>query len=361
MKVPWIRNIKFEENKFSAEAIFIFNNLLYCNYKFSRRHPAVTKKIWASFASNESNALLTLNLINALCRLDNLDSSILSLLQEVTGEICLKAPAAFDYIINNLTNHTVVAYQIQSSAEFPHWSVKKTKSDSPNGSVNSGKLDSVISRERRTKTATTSELSKLSKSTTLIRDRAMSNRDIYHASATNDDGQCADYFFLPFYQLLPDRFHSSRESMGAISILLVPTLLNDRRRSPSSIEPIIPQILVSSILYLDSSIHEIREASRLSLLALAHSKLVKCEINQGARVLLQQLENRGQLTSTSSFTDSGFNSNSGINSNQSSTVQSPMSYDSVSTSSSGTWLNFVYELHLSQLAFYFFCYDLSKL
>ena len=251
----------------------------------------------------------------------------------MAGEICLKAPAAFNSVINSLTNHTIVGYQIQQQANAPYWMVKKTKSDSPNGSVNSGKLDSVISRERRTKTATTMELSKLNKNTVMIRDRAVSNKDICRTSSDETNPmEHVKFFYLPFSQLLPDHFYSSRESLGAISIILVPTLLNDRRRNPLSLEPIIPQILAASIIYLDSSCQEIRESSRLSLLALAHGRLVKCEINQGARVLLQQLENRGQLTSTSSLTDSGFQSTS----NQSSTLQSPLSFDSVSTASSGT-------------------------
>ena len=140
--IPWLKNIKVDDQKtFSSEIAFLFNNLLFCTFRFGRRHPTIIKRIWSALAGHDSNALLTINLINALCRLDNLDPFILELIQEVVGEIALKADCAFDLIIAGLANHSFVAYQIQSIVESPHWTLKKTKTDSPNGSVNSGKLD----------------------------------------------------------------------------------------------------------------------------------------------------------------------------------------------------------------------------
>lgn len=80
---------------------------------------------------------------------------------------------------------------------------------------------------------------------------------------------------------------------------------------------------------------EIREAARLSLLGLAHRHLVSSEMNEGAKVLLHQLENRGHLLSeNASPGDSGFSSYSGDLTT--SDLASPMSYDSVLTSGSNT-------------------------
>ena len=74
------------------------------------------------------------------------------------AEICLQAPAAFQLAVSNLANHGSVPFQVQPAAESPHWMVKKSTSDSPNGSVNSAKIDSsIIIRERRTKTVTSAE------------------------------------------------------------------------------------------------------------------------------------------------------------------------------------------------------------
>ena len=117
----------------------------------------------------------------------------------------------------------------QAQVESPHWTLKKTKTDSPNGSVNSGKL--AGSGERRTKTATQAELHKLATSNTKIRDRAQSNLYLFSEGESPILDQFfipENFFFLPFYQVLPDRFHSSRESLASMSILLLPTLLNDR-------------------------------------------------------------------------------------------------------------------------------------
>ena len=54
--------------------------------------------------------------------------------------------------------------------------------------------------------------------------------------------------------------------------------------------------MTSTLLHLDSAVATVRDSSRLALLALAHLRLSRSELNQGARVLLAQLENRGQLT-----------------------------------------------------------------
>ena len=113
--IPWLKNIRIDEQKtFSNEVSFLLNNLLYCTYRYGRRHPTIIKKIWAALAGHDSNALLTVNLINALCRLDNLDPFILDLIQEVAGEVCLKTDVAFDYVVAGLANHSFVAYQIQA-------------------------------------------------------------------------------------------------------------------------------------------------------------------------------------------------------------------------------------------------------
>lgn len=348
--IPWLKNVRLDGNCVSAESLFILNNLLYCSHRFSKRHPTATRHIWSALASNESNAMASINCLAALARLDNLDASIHALLQDVVGEICLQAPPAFECIVSNLTNHGPVPYQVQPAADSPHWTVKKSKSDSPNGSVNSAKVESsLVVRERRTKTATAIELNNVRKPTSLvIRDRAVSNRDIYHSSGDQTDTtfDSHKYYHLPFSMLLPDRFHSSKSSLGSITLLFIPHLLNDRRRRHDSVRPTIPSILVSSILYLDSSVTEIRDAARLSLLGLAHRQLMSSELNEGARVLLQQLENRGQLLNENSgqCIDSGYSTMSG----EPSDLASPMSYESavssVSASSGQSSLGMVHYL-----------------
>ena len=336
--IPWLKNIRLEGNCVSPESLFILNNLLYCSHRFSKRHPVATRHIWSALASNEANAMAAINCLAALARLDNLDVSIHELLQDVVREICLQAPSAFECIVTNLTNHGPVPFQLQPAAESPHWTVKKSKSDSPNGSVNSAKVESsIVVRERRTKTATAVELNNIRKPTSLvIRDRAVSNRDIYHSSGDGTDSGKIDahkYYHLPFSMLLPDRFHSSKSSLGSITLLFIPNLLNDRRRRHDSVKPKIPSILVSSILYLDSSVAEIRNAARLSLLGLAHRQLMSCELNEGARVLLHQLENRGQLLNEKpSPGDSGYSTMSG----EPSDLASPMSYESAVSSISAS-------------------------
>ena len=57
-----------------------------------------------------------------------------------------------------------------------------------------------------------------------------------------------------------------------------------------------PQLMTSIILHLDSAVSNVRECSRRALIALTHVKLSKSDSNQGARVLLAQFENRGQIT-----------------------------------------------------------------
>jgi hypothetical protein len=84
--IPWLKNIRLEsDSKYSncimPQSVFIMNNLLYCTYWFSKRHPVATKQIWASLASYEPNAIAALNTISALARLDNLDIGVHSLLQ----------------------------------------------------------------------------------------------------------------------------------------------------------------------------------------------------------------------------------------------------------------------------------------
>ena len=147
-----------------------------------------------------------------------------------------------------------------------------------------------------------------------------------------------ELFHLPFYQLLPDRFHSSRESLASVSILLLPTLLNDRRRSASRIMPIVPQLITSIILHLDSAISTVRECSRKALIAMVHVKLAKGDCNQGARILLAQFENRGQLTQSISSSSLSNSSSSTLSSPEImdsgfSSVSSPPLYESDHTSS----------------------------
>ena len=153
--IPWLKNVRLEGSTTSPESLFVLNNLLFCSHRFSKRHPVATRQIWSALAINEGNAAAAVNCMAALARLDNLDSSIHALLQDVVAEICLEAPNAFDSLISNLSNHGPVPFQVQPASENPLWTVKKSKSDSPNGSVNSAKIEgSNVVRERRTKTAT---------------------------------------------------------------------------------------------------------------------------------------------------------------------------------------------------------------
>lgn len=288
--MPWLKKIQLESCS-CKRSLFIINNLLFCSFTFSRRHPVVTREVWLALASNDQNAMIVIHSICAMAGLDNLDPSVNGLFQDVMAEVTFVAQPAFEYLITSLNNHGVVPFNVQRHGENPGWIVKRTKSDSPNGSVNSAKMEG--SRTRRTVTASSVDFGSLKQSS--LRDRADSNKELFHVGDDTNDTNQFEKSYLPFAKLLPDHFYSTKASLGSIVLLFIPRLLNDRRRCHNTLASTIPSILVASILYLDSTVGEIREAARLSLLAIAHRQLVSSDLSEGARVLLQQLEQRGQL------------------------------------------------------------------
>ncbi|CAG5096928.1 Oidioi.mRNA.OKI2018_I69.XSR.g14850.t1.cds [Oikopleura dioica] len=330
----WLRKLQLDSCS-SKESLFIINNLLFCTYTFSRRHPVVTREVWFALGQNEQNAMIVIYSICAMARLDNLDQTVVDLFQDVMSEITYASPNAFEYLITSLNNHGPVPYNVQRLVEKPSWIVKKVKSDSPNGSVNSAKIEGSLSASRNRRTLTASSVEFGSKKQSSMRDRAPSHKELFYSQeddSTRLDNSHVNFekSYLPFAKLLPDHFYSTKASLGSICLLFVPRLLDDRRRCQNSLSSTIPSILVASILYLDSNVSDIREAARLSLLAIAHRQLVSSELSEGARVLLQQLEQRGQLLLDAY--DSGYHSSS--TSSITADLPSPMSIQSLLTNAS---------------------------
>jgi len=330
----WLRKLQLD-NCSSKESLFIINNLLFCTYTFSRRHPVVTREVWFALCQNEQNAMIVIYSICAMARLDNLDQTVVDLFQDVMAEITYASPSAFEYLITSLNNHGPVPYNVQRLVEKPSWIVKKVKSDSPNGSVNSAKIEGSLGTSRNRRTLTASSVDFGSKKQSSMRDRAPSHKELFYSQeddSTRLDNKHVNFerSYLPFAKLLPDHFYSTKASLGSICLLFVPRLLDDRRRCHDSLSNTIPSILVASILYLDSNVSDIREAARLSLLAIAHRQLVSSELSEGARVLLQQLEQRGQLLLDAY--DSGYHTSS--TSSIIADLPSPASIQSVLTNAS---------------------------